>query len=210
MRYLEISEKLLILSDWERTCAETRSGRGFPDQRMLEWCQKINALPGVCTIQSCSGHHEPGGAYTSGHLWLRLSRRSARRFNNRAFALAGEPGIERVSRFYASWGEEVAEIVFLGDERGHLAASMLAITNFLATQCSCQPSLWPCIRYRVRRWSASWGLTRSQWSASWNSFCTSATYRFHASFGIPWALPPAEKDGTGSPKLQPPVPTGVK
>ena len=38
--------------------------------------------------------------------------------------------IERVSRIHSSWGEEVVEVVFAGNERGLLAESIGLVTDF--------------------------------------------------------------------------------
>ena len=128
-RHLSPDEKAEILSIW---CEEQRveaTGPGDPDPDMIPWCEKLNALPGVCTVQSCSGHLE-NGHLRSGHLWLRLDSSMSGAFDDAAFRLAAAPCMEQVARVYTSWGEEITSITFAGNERDLLAKSLHAIVSF--------------------------------------------------------------------------------
>jgi hypothetical protein len=99
----------------------------------VPWCDRLNALPGVCTVQSCAGHtpEETGGGFRSGHVWLLLDEEMSTAFDTRAMELAAqEEHIERVSRIYAPWGQEVTSITFAGNERGLLDESMRIVLEF--------------------------------------------------------------------------------
>ena len=131
-RYLTATEKSHELEAWSRIQAECvgLSGPGMPDPEIMPWCEKINALDGICTLQSCAGHRG-GERGLGGHLWLRLDRAKARIFQNRAFELTRHSGIERISLIYQPWGQEVVQIEFQGAPTGQLDASIRAILGFL-------------------------------------------------------------------------------
>ena len=136
MRWLTEAEKATILTAWAATLAAERPegdqpGRGFPDPEMIQWCEALNRIQGVCTIQSCAGHNHPDGSRTTGEVWLRLDSRMARRFYDRSFELAAHPNMERVGVLFGSWGEEVATVAFKGLESDLLCESMSAIVSFL-------------------------------------------------------------------------------
>ena len=128
-RHLSPSTKRRELARWKglRLSAGTKSGD--PDPDIYPLCDRLNALPGVCTLQSCAGHRN-GNVLDSGHLWLWLDRRTAERFDRNAWALAAFPTIERVARFYSPSGQEITVIEFQGNERGALATSADVIRLF--------------------------------------------------------------------------------
>lgn len=111
MRYLSRSEKDKILANWS---IEIQLGK--PDPDIINLCNELNKIPGICTIQSCSGHFR-NGYRECGHLWLRLMEDFNKKFVKRAFMLSSANGIERVSTIYSSWGEEIVNIEFEGNER---------------------------------------------------------------------------------------------
>ena len=133
-RWLTSEEKKGVLDGWDRIKRRPASpglgGRGVPDPAMVPWCDRVNKLPGVCTVQSCAGHREDG-YLSSGHLWLRLSQPMSEAFDRGALRLASRDGMEQVARIYAPWGEEVASITFAGDEHNLLPESMGTILAFL-------------------------------------------------------------------------------
>ena len=137
-RYLTTAEKRSVLGSWRRTLsqprpAEDQPGRGYPDTDMIPWCDRLNALRGVCTVQSCAGHRYADGTRTSGGIWLRLDCARAEAFCLGAFELAKRtPHIERVSMRYASWGQEIVIIDFAGNEHGLLAESLEIVTGFIS------------------------------------------------------------------------------
>lgn len=135
-RYLDASSKTEELVRWRRLVAD-REGRncpGDPDPVVVPWCERINSIPGVCTLQSCAGHEcgEDGGR-SAGHFWLWLSSDKAASFKQRAFELARNATIEKVSTIYQPWGQEVALIEFRGTPDGKLDESCAAIVGFLTS-----------------------------------------------------------------------------
>jgi len=137
--------KRLIIREWRAASArKTENSDGLADADMIPWCKKLNRLPGICTLQSCAGHGgvAPGHIVSCGHIWLYLDERVSAAFNAKAFVLSCQPNIERVYRLYSHWGQEIACVEFLGNERGELAHSMGAIHGFLKTltpKPSCNP-----------------------------------------------------------------------
>lgn len=138
-RYLSPAGKYAELAEFDHyktvyvTPPNDSGGRGFPDPAILPWCDRLNALRGICTLQSCAGHRHNDGSLSSGHLWLWLSPDVARAFRTRAFQLAKRsPPIERVYTLYADWGQEIADVRFAGNERGLLAESMELIFAFFS------------------------------------------------------------------------------
>ena len=121
-RYLTEPAKKKELAAWEETLTnlpaigeEDAGGQGFPDRAIVSWCDQLNSLSGVCSLQSCAGHPSPG------HLWLWLSERVSCEFEKRVFELACLPRIDRVERIYQPWGQEVTSIAFCGSVDGALA-----------------------------------------------------------------------------------------
>ena len=143
-RHLTDSEKVRIIRDWEKKLSKSdyssRGDTGLPDRDIIHWCQAINRLSGVCTLQSCAGHSDPNGYVSAGHLWLRFSTDVSDRFHRSAMDLASQPGMERVSVLFSGWGQEIAELIFQGNERGHLeesASTILAFLRGITTVYSC-------------------------------------------------------------------------
>jgi hypothetical protein len=145
-RHLSPEGKRAELAEFDRYKAEHQAppddagGRGFPDPDILPWCDRLNALPGVCTLQSCAGHEYSDGSHSSGQLWICLSPAMARGFRERVFDLAQHsPPIERVYTLYAAWGQEIVDVRFAGNECGLLAESMELVVEFfsgLSAACS--------------------------------------------------------------------------
>lgn len=137
LRYLTEDEKRAEMSEWESLCGARRSdlgdagGRGFPDPDMIPWCATVNAIPGICTVQSCAGHVSVEGYLSSARLWLRFNHTMSAAFDAEAFRLSNAARIEEVSRVYTSWGKEIASITFAGNERDSLNESMALIVAFL-------------------------------------------------------------------------------
>lgn len=133
-RHLTDQEKARILAEWERTHTgpldTDEGGCGYPDPDMIPWCAKLNAIPEVCTVQSCAGHGSGRTVVSPGHLWLRLGPSMDAAFDRAAFRLSAHPCIERVARVYTAWGEEITSITFAGNERNLLAKSLHAVLLF--------------------------------------------------------------------------------
>jgi hypothetical protein len=149
-RFLTAAEKRQTIAAWldaraAYPCVEGNlSGRGFPDADMLPWCDQLNAIEGVCTVQSCAGHGSAaaGSIDSAGHVWLLLDAAMSAAFDAGAFRLAADTThIERVSRLYMPWGKEIASITFAGNERDLLNESMHVILTFFRSLRSEPPEL---------------------------------------------------------------------
>lgn len=76
---------------------EMSSGPGLPETSMIPWCEKLNDIDGLCTVQSCAGHGPDACGYrSSGHLWLRLSAPMMKQFIERGSDLAAD--LEHIER----------------------------------------------------------------------------------------------------------------
>lgn len=133
-------QKRLILAEWAATLEAWRDGRlagaGEPDRAMVPWCDRINRIPGLCTLQSCEGHHHDGTIDTA-HIWIWLSSEKARWFDRAAPELAARTDIiERVSKLFTEDGKEVALVYFRGKERNLLHHSMGVIYEFFTRSSS--------------------------------------------------------------------------
>lgn len=91
-RYLTPKEKVLELASW----AQDRGA----DPGVRPLMDRLNAIKGVCTVQSCVGHSEPstctpGADYVeSGNIELRLDEERTRSFYGGMSRLAAVPGVE--------------------------------------------------------------------------------------------------------------------
>lgn len=120
-------------SDLALGCAVTGAAAGTEslDSRLSSWCERLNRIPGVSTVHSSPGHRSIEGHLFSGHLWIALDGRLEDPFIRMVFSLSREiQYVERVSRIYTSWGQQIIEIVFAGSERGLLSDSMELICGF--------------------------------------------------------------------------------
>ena len=142
-RYLTVSEKCAILKGWEerkRTLmrqAGFKGGYGYVDPEIVQLCDALNRLPGVCTLQSCAGHsaRDSDGPIYPGKLWLRLNQRMTHRFEEQAHELAADPVIDSVGKIYWQDGKETVTIDFKGNETGLLAESSSAVLDFFRALC---------------------------------------------------------------------------
>lgn len=135
-RYLSDVRKREILDAWHAYRLQLappgkEGGHGYQDPAISPWCDRLNALPGVCTIQSCSGHAFPDGSRTSAHLWVRLNSPLAALFHQEAFGLASDTRhVERLATIYEPMDGEIVEVIFVGSERNQLEESMIRILEF--------------------------------------------------------------------------------
>ncbi len=111
--------------------------RGYPDPEILPWCDALNEIPGVCTIQSCSGHFikrfkDGSKQMGPGHLWIWLSKPMSMKFHfyAREFGMNART-MERVRVLYSNWGQELVDVYFGGLERNSLYESASTIWIFL-------------------------------------------------------------------------------
>lgn len=129
-RYLSQVEKQRIVAAWGRTRAQPCLGRsGDPDPDILGLTDALNAIPGICTLQSCSGHIR-NGLVERAHLWLKLSKAAMCRFYLAAPALAQHRMIESVSIRFGTGEGEIVEITFMGNECGLLSQAVAVILKY--------------------------------------------------------------------------------
>lgn len=136
-RYLTPAEKAQEIERWMRLRAEAerdgftgesdrKGGHGYVDRGVLALTDALNAIEGVCTLQSCEGHEYSNGDGTrtsgAGGIWIWLDEPLARAFYRRASDLAEEPSIEQVALL---WGRgrsrEIIDLIFAGGVE-HLTA----------------------------------------------------------------------------------------
>lgn len=166
-RHLTPEAKVRELLAWERARTEFLAGpppdrfiggHGYHDPPIFPHVDALNAIDGVCTLQSCSGHRctaashcswcaentditaggDEGAHVSSGQLWLWLSGRMSRRFHQRVFYLAMQPLVEKVSVHYHVEGKEIVDLVFRGHGTGELDSAMRVIVPFFQELSSCQ------------------------------------------------------------------------
>ena len=147
-RYLTPEAKAEELAAWEKSKlsprrSEHHGGEGFADPEVFGLCDRINALPDWCTLQSCCGHNHPApedpteNVRLPGQLWLWPMQRAAAAFYLQALIFAESRFIEQVTFLWGRWqGREIVDIRFEGEERGHLVESSAAILEMLETSCT--------------------------------------------------------------------------
>ena len=140
--HLGRSEKDAELKVWTKATqsyvsCEPRPGKGFPDPLMVPWCERLNEIGGLCTMQSCTGHRTPDGSIVgNGVVCLWLSEPMLRSFMRRGVKLAQHPCVEYLSLIFHTGGADyVAEIMFKGEEQqpSQLDESMTAIVEFFVS-----------------------------------------------------------------------------
>jgi hypothetical protein len=134
-RFLSEGGKRKELAYWECVKRQWRSGClrgvGEPDRDIVPWCDRFNALPGVCTLQSCAGHVREG-AIEAAHLWIWMSEPVARNFDGDVYVLLRQrPPIDWISKHFLHDGKEIAAITFFGNERDLFGRSVELIYNFM-------------------------------------------------------------------------------
>lgn len=141
-RYLTPEGKRWVLDEWARKRAEMPhtgpgdGGHGLPDPEVFPWCDALNEIPGVCTLQSCAGHvveaADGSGPYRyPGEFWVWLDQPMSAAFDRHALQLAAKrPHIEKVTKLYGDWGQEVVSIIFAGDALHFSEDAMRLIVGF--------------------------------------------------------------------------------
>jgi len=134
-RFLTPEEKRDHLDTWRRLRAdfehqrrdlegEFLGGRGYPDLAVYELTDRLNAIDGVCTVQSCAGHRQLAPSddaeerVWNGQVWLRLSEVMMEWFLRSVYTLSSTSEIERVQLIFDRWGGDVVDIVFQGMNKG--------------------------------------------------------------------------------------------
>lgn len=101
------------------------------DPEMILWCAQLNAIPGIETRQSCSGHRvgdvsKCEGLYhyeANACLWFVCGWLT----KEAAFNLARIPTMERVRLIFFPYGEAVWDLSFAGKNKDCLERSMADI-----------------------------------------------------------------------------------
>ena len=136
-RYLSPAAKARLMNEFGQVRrhplpAGDLAGRGYPDLGILPFCDWLNSIDGVCTLQSCEGHTaRKGHIASSGVLWIWLDKELSDLFRERASQLAVPP-IERVAQVHSNTREFV-EIIFGGNENGQLDKSLAVLRDFMAS-----------------------------------------------------------------------------
>ena len=155
MRFMNEIDKAAEMRGWamaKQTPIPTGfvGGRGYPDPEMFAWCDRLNALSRLCTLQSCAGHKctpelhcEPcsdwatfsaggGGEHIwNGQLWLWPDEKLARWCYDHLPSLALlKPRIDKVGLLWHVECREIIDIQFQGAGHGQLENSMSNIVAF--------------------------------------------------------------------------------
>jgi len=113
------------------------------DPEMIPWCARLNAIPGIETRQSCSGHKvgdvsKCEGLYryeSNGQLWLVCDWLD----DETAIALSRIATIDLVRLIFFPDGERVWDLSFAGKNKGLLDKSMSEIVCVLQAACEEMP-----------------------------------------------------------------------
>lgn len=101
----------------------------FMDDGMVEWCDRINAISGVTTLQSCAGHETSrtgeSGYVRPGSLWFRAAYFTS----EQARWLSEQKTIDQVAHLFGRGREPLWEVLFDGRNKSetHLKYSMNSI-----------------------------------------------------------------------------------
>ena len=133
-RYLTTEEKEKRLALWHRERADPNDT--YPDPEVYDLTDRLNAIEGLCTAQSCYGHPDEitaaAGVKQYGYLWLRLSEEMTEQFLLHVSALTEmHPEIAQVSIIFSPPSGEVVDIVFETGPGAFEQASILIIDFFL-------------------------------------------------------------------------------
>lgn len=133
-RYLTPAEKAKRLDRWHQERSDPEDT--YPDPEVYELTDHLNAIEGVCTVQSCYGHPDEvvtaAGVEQYGYLWLRLSEAMTKLFLVHAPALADmQPEIAQVSLVFGPPSGEIVDIVFKTGPEAFAQASILIVDFFL-------------------------------------------------------------------------------
>ena len=112
--------------------APDRGGLGFPDPEIFELTDRLNAMVGICTVQSCAGHKpRPQSGWYKGQLWIRPT------YDVYTVFVRGAPFLERcdlIEQFSVLWKRHecgpVIDIIFDGNETGSLDQSAEFLVEF--------------------------------------------------------------------------------
>lgn len=144
-RYLTPEGKVAELEYWrsaQRTSVRPpgdAGGHGFVDPEIVPWCDVLNAIDGVCTLQSCCGHRTPsadgeGDHVWNGQVWLWLSEPLAMAVYKHIGSLGRSALFDSVALLFGKGqGErEVLDVTFV-PKPGNMDRAMKALADFLRT-----------------------------------------------------------------------------
>jgi len=148
-------DKAAEMRSWEVTKQQPlpdtfTGGHGYPDPEMFPWCDRLNALSRLCTLQSCAGHRctpelqcshceaehlrlgaEPEAHVWNGQLWLWPDEKLARWCYDHLSSLALlKPRIDKVGLLWYVDNKEIIDIQFQGAGHGQLENSMSNLCAF--------------------------------------------------------------------------------
>jgi tRNA(Phe) wybutosine-synthesizing methylase Tyw3 len=141
--YLTPSRKRIELAYWMEVRVKRDAmtvppigGHGYADPEIYALTDRLNALPGVCTLQSCAGHvvdaaDGSGPYHMRASLWLWLSGEMMKRFRAHVWELASyHQLIERVAILYlhgasAEDRREIIDITFAKGEHFEIASGLI-------------------------------------------------------------------------------------
>ena len=128
--------RYLLAADKATAIAHLRTATEL-DDGIRPYLDRLNAIPGLCTLQSCTGHliakHDDGSTTKrSGQFWIHLDQQMHKVFRENVFAFAAHPNMEEVSTMYQPWsgGQEIVEILFQGHGDGKFEESVEFIIGF--------------------------------------------------------------------------------
>lgn len=126
-RYMTPGGKAKEMAFWEKSQRESvkpegdTGGMGYVDREIVPFCDAINKIEYVCTLQSCAGHRrehpdKPGTTYFQpAQLWLWLRRNEAKKLYSKAAGLAGRDWVDSL-KIQIIDGREIADIIFFPQE----------------------------------------------------------------------------------------------
>lgn len=155
IRYMNAIDKASEMRGWQVAmqtplpAGQFTGGHGYPDPEMFKWCDRLNALSRLCTLQSCAGHRctrelhcdgckwdgtgewQPENHVWNGQLWLWPDEKLARWCYDHLPSLALlKPHIEKVGLLWHVECREIIDIQFQGAGHGQLENSMANICAF--------------------------------------------------------------------------------
>ncbi len=131
--FLTDREKADHLTRWSelRGCTSNPTAPGNPDPAIFLLTNALNALDGVCTVQSCAGHRR-GQAIDAAHIWLRTSAPVFNAMLRSAPQLVEHDEIEELAvRYGRTASGPIIEIIFAGSERGCLEQSSAILLDYV-------------------------------------------------------------------------------
>jgi len=118
---------------------KAKGGEGWIDLEALPLVDELNAIEGVCTIQSCCGHVNGHDYAYPGHFWIRLSADMMERFERDIDRLLSQDVIQHVTKLYSFQDgdspHEVVDVKFWGEPAGRMDEAREVIAGFFR-ECS--------------------------------------------------------------------------